>query len=262
MTFHRSERATNHMPTYAYSKKFTVRLNQRGNSPERYDCKRHENAARKFESRVELNISMEKLYRSNGQKWNPPDRPFGQKCERQREIKCPPEECLMFDVRCLIWRKPVAQQFVPAPMRKSDKQHQRHVRDGGFRMPESLERECEYDRCPPTDAISSDARAPGEDRQCGERGSDGRWKTCREIVFPKDFVARDLRPVGEGRFVEAEVIVEIRNDVIAALNHFARRFGEARLVPIDERKTPCAGDVKEHAAKKQEGGIADCGFQA
>ncbi|HCP91050.1 MAG TPA: hypothetical protein DIT76_03230 [Spartobacteria bacterium] len=57
------------------------------------------------------------------------------------------------------------------------------------------------------------------------------------------------------------MIVEVRNDVIGALDHLARRFGKARLVAIDERKIPCAGDVKQDAANKQEGGIADCGFQ-
>src|SRR5712691_3696443 len=121
-------------------------------------------------------------------------------------------------------------------MRNCHEQHQPHVCDRGFRMNESLEREREYDRRPPTDAISPDPRAPGEYRQCGERGSYGRWKTRREIVFAEDFVAGDLRPVRKGGFVEAEVIVEVRNDVIAALDHLACRFGEARLVPIDERK--------------------------
>jgi hypothetical protein len=65
-------------------------------------------------------------------------------------------------------------------------------------------------------------------------------------------IARDLCPVGEGRLIKSELIIEVGNDVVAAPDHFARSFGKARLIAIDQRQAPCAKDVKNHAAKKQQ----------
>jgi hypothetical protein len=44
----------------------------------------------------------------------------------------------------------------------------------------------------------------------------------------------------------------MRNDVIAALNHLARRFGKPGLVAIDQRNAPRPGDVENDAAEKQQ----------
>ena len=44
----------------------------------------------------------------------------------------------------------------------------------------------------------------------------------------------------------------MRNDVIAALNHFPRRFRKARLVAIDQRNAPGADHMKKQASKKQQ----------
>jgi len=65
-------------------------------------------------------------------------------------------------------------------------------------------------------------------------------------------IAGDLRPVGEGRLIESKLIIEAGNDVVAAPDHFARSFGKTRLIPIDKGQAPCAKDVKDHAAKKQQ----------
>jgi len=46
------------------------------------------------------------------------------------------------------------------------------------------------------------------------------------------------------------LIVEVRNDVISALDHFARRFGEPRLIAINQRQGPCPKNVKENAGEK------------
>jgi hypothetical protein len=53
------------------------------------------------------------------------------------------------------------------------------------------------------------------------------------------------------------MIVEVRNDVIPPLSHFPRCFREARLIAIDQRQAPRAGDVEKHAAEKEKNEIAD-----
>jgi hypothetical protein len=58
------------------------------------------------------------------------------------------------------------------------------------------------------------------------------------------------------------MIVEVWNDVIAALNHLTRRFREARLVAINQRDEPCAGRMKEQATKKKQRAIADTDSRA
>ena len=53
------------------------------------------------------------------------------------------------------------------------------------------------------------------------------------------------------------MVIEIRNDVVAALQHFARSFGETRLVAIDQRQGPGASEVKEQAGEKNENEISE-----
>ncbi len=77
-------------------------------------------------------------------------------------------------------------------------------------------------------------------------------KTRREIVVAEDAVTERLKPVGEGRFVEAVIIIEVGNDVIAPLQHLARSLGETRLVAIDQRQGPRAGDMEKEAREKDE----------
>ena len=84
-------------------------------------------------------------------------------------------------------------------------------------------------------------------------------KARREIVLAEDAIAERLTPVSKRRLVEAILIVEKRNDVIAALQHLARRFGKTRLIAIDQRKAPRAGEMKKQAGEKEEGEIADTG---
>ena len=86
-------------------------------------------------------------------------------------------------------------------------------------------------------------------------------ESARRNRFRQKPVAADLRPVGEGRFIETILIVEIRNDVIASLDHLARRFGKTRLVAIDQRQAPRADDVKGNAGNEQQRVIADTDFR-
>jgi membrane-associated phospholipid phosphatase len=53
------------------------------------------------------------------------------------------------------------------------------------------------------------------------------------------------------------LIVEIRNDVIAPLSHFAGCFGKPWLITIDQRQTPRPCDMEKQAAEEQENEIAD-----
>src|SRR5919204_258583 len=114
------------------------------------------------------------------------------------------------------------------------------------KIPRPSENNCR----PPTDPLVCNTFPPAKDRQCGERRRDGGWKTRGKIVFAKRFKARDLHPVGEWRFVQAQVIIEMRNDVVAPLDHLARGFGEARLIAVNQRQTPRTDRVKHETPEK------------
>src|SRR5207237_9590174 len=101
------------------------------------------------------------------------------------------------------------------------------------------------------DASSANTEATAPDRVRNECSSHGRRETGGEIVFTEAPVARHLRPIGEGRLVETELIVEVGNDVIAALDHFARCLCETRLVAVDQRQAPCPDHVKQDAASEE-----------
>src|SRR5438067_849667 len=135
-------------------------------------------------------------------------------------------------------------------MRNRDEQNEPHIRNRAFGMKKRLQRKRENDRSPHADAITADSLAPGKDRQCDQRRCDRRWKTRSKIVFTKNFIARDLRPVSEGRFIKAKLIIKIGHDVIAALDHFARSFGKTRLVAVDQRQAPGTDNVKRQYDKK------------
>ena len=155
----------------------------------------------------------------------------------------------------------MAQKFIACPMRQCDEQNDPHVSHGGLRVEKCLQRERENDCRPPSDSGWADARTPGKDGQRSQGCGDCRRKSGREIVLSKNLVTGDLCPIGEGRFVETEMIVEIGNDIIAALSHLARCFCKARLVAIDQRQTPCSGDVEENAAHEQERVSANTGIR-
>ena len=63
-------------------------------------------------------------------------------------------------------------------------------------------------------------------------------------------ITRYLRPIDEGRLVEAVLVVEIRDDIITPLPHLARSFGEARLVSIKQGYDPGPGSMQEKTGKK------------
>ena len=147
-------------------------------------------------------------------------------------------------------------------MRRRHEQRQPHVRDRGFRMHERLQAKRENDRCPPAGTFAFQAPAPSQKQDCGQRGCDGRWKARRKIVLAENAVAQRLTPVRKRRLIEAILIVEKRNDVIAALQHLARCLGKARLIAIDQRQAPRAREMKKQAAEKEESEIADCRLQS
>jgi hypothetical protein len=118
-------------------------------------------------------------------------------------------------------------------MRECDEQYEPHICDSGLRVEECLQRKCKDDGGPTAHAIPANARPPGKDRQGYKRGCDCRWETCRKIIFTEQAITGGLSPISEGRLVQAEVIVEVRNNVVAALNHLAGCFGKARLIAVD-----------------------------
>jgi hypothetical protein len=63
-------------------------------------------------------------------------------------------------------------------------------------------------------------------------------------------IARDLCPVGKGGLIESKLIIEVGNDVVPALDHFARSFGKTWLIPIDKGQAPCPENVKKNAPEK------------
>src|SRR5262249_60729885 len=96
----------------------------------------------------------------------------------------------------------VSEQFEAAPMGSTYKQRQPHIGNGSFRMDERLQTKCEYDRCPPSNALSANPQSPEGNRYCEQRSRNRRGETRGEIVFAKNAVARDQRQIGEGRLVE------------------------------------------------------------
>ena len=88
-------------------------------------------------------------------------------------------------------------------------------------MDEGLQTKRENYRCLPAHALAADAKAERGDRQCDECSSHCRREARREIVLAKDAVAHRLCPVGEGRLVQARLVIEVGNDIVAALDHLA-----------------------------------------
>ena len=141
-------------------------------------------------------------------------------------------------------------QLISSPVRQRHKQHKPHIGNSGFRVNKGLERKREDNCSPPSEFFSFQTAAPGEDYYGSERRCYCRRKTSGEIIFAENVIARELRPVGQGRLIEPKLIIEVGNDVVAALDHFARSFGKTRLIPIDKRQAPCAKDVKNYAGEK------------
>ena len=119
-------------------------------------------------------------------------------------------------------------------------------------MNEGLEGKRKDNCSPPPELFSSDSPTPEQDKYGGECCSYGRRKTSGEIVLAENVIAGDLCPLGEGRLIESKLIIEVRNDVVPAFDHFARSFGKARLIPINQRQAPCAKDMENYAAEKQQ----------
>ena len=57
-----------------------------------------------------------------------------------------------------------------------------------------------------------------------------------------------MEPVGERRLVETVAIVEIRHDIITALDHLPRGLGETRLIAVDQGQRPGAGEMKKQTS--------------
>ena len=88
-------------------------------------------------------------------------------------------------------------------------------------MDEGLQTKRENNCCTPANAFTANPQSAHRDRYREERGRHGRWEARCKIILAKDAVADCLRPVGEGRFVEARLIIEVGNNIVAALDHLA-----------------------------------------
>ena len=143
-------------------------------------------------------------------------------------------------------------------MRNRDEQYQPHVCHRRFPVDEALQRKRENYCRPPTDLLVPHPFSPAEQNQRDQCCRDCGRETRSKIIFAKDTIARDLKPVGERRFIETELIVEIGDDEIAPLAHFPCRFGETWLVAIDQRQTPGACEMEKQAPNKQHDVIAHC----
>ena len=88
-------------------------------------------------------------------------------------------------------------------------------------MDKGLQRQGKNNRCPPANFLAAYAYTPRENQQSCQRRRDRGREACREIILAKDAVAHCLRPIGEGRLVQAKVVIEVGNDIVAALNHLA-----------------------------------------
>src|ERR1051325_4084971 len=137
-------------------------------------------------------------------------------------------------------------------MSGTDKQCQPHIGNRSLSMDEGLQTECEYDRCPPSKAFSAHPQSTKRNRHREQRGRNGRGETRGKIVLAENMIARDLCPIREGRLVEAKLIIEVRNNVITALDHLARGLRESRFVAVNQRQGPRPENVKKYAAKKQD----------
>src|SRR5947207_4874667 len=147
-------------------------------------------------------------------------------------------------------------------MRCRHEEDQPHVGNGSFRVNEDLKAQRENNRSPPADALAAGPASPAVKQHCRQRSCDRRRKARREIVLAEDGIARDLRPINEGRLIEAILVVEKRDNVIASLAHFAGSFGKTGLVAIDERNDPGPGDMEKKRAEENDDEIADCEWQS
>ena len=146
-------------------------------------------------------------------------------------------------------------------MRQRHEEHQPHVGHRGFAVDEGLQAKGEDDCRPKTGATKPQPRSPGQNGDRGQRRRNCRRQPGGECVLSENAVAGDLAPIGERRLVEAVAIVEIRNDVIPALDHFARSLGKSRLIAIDQRQHPATGEMKKQAPAEERDEIACCRLQ-
>ena len=117
-------------------------------------------------------------------------------------------------------------------------------------MNEGLQTKAENDRRPPADAFAPQPPSPREEQNGSQRRRDPRRKPRGEIVFAEKTIARHLHPINPRRFVEAVLIIEVRDNIIAPLAHLARGLGKARLIAIDQRDQPGTGRVQDQAGKE------------
>jgi len=118
-------------------------------------------------------------------------------------------------------------------MGEREKENQPHVRDRGLAMDKGLQAERKNNGSPPARALVTDAGSPFEEQNSNEGSSNRRRQSRGEIALAKNPKTSGLAPVGKRRFIKPKLIIEIRNEIISALEHFPRRFGEAWLIPVN-----------------------------
>jgi len=118
-----------------------------------------------------------------------------------------------------------------------------HICDGGVGVDDGLDAEAEDEGGAPASAGIVELGAPEGDDDGGEGAAKAAGEAGGEFVLAEEFVGGFLEPVDEGGFVEAEFVVEVGDDEIVALEHFAGGFGETGFVAVDQRQGPIPGSV-------------------
>src|SRR2546423_10762325 len=104
------------------------------------------------------------------------------------------------------------EEFPPSPMCDRNEQDQPHVCYRGFSVNEGLQRKSENYCCPPSDFLIPQLLSPRQQNNGNQRRGDCGRETRGKIIFAKNTITHDLKPVGQWRFIESKLIVEIGND--------------------------------------------------
>src|SRR5262249_19014847 len=105
----------------------------------------------------------------------------------------------------------------------------------------------------PRDRVT-EARAETENDNGEDCAGDDRMQPGGKFVFAEEGEGGRLKPIDQGRFIEAILVVEIRDDPVAPLAHFAGGLGEAGFVAVQEREVPGTEGIEEENGQKQREG--------
>ena len=143
-------------------------------------------------------------------------------------------------------------QLVQGRHRENDEEDERHIRDGEARMNEDLQgREPAGSSQKREFAVEPHPARKEEEEDGDEPGGLHRVHAGPEFVDAKDLKVGAHPPVGEGRLVEAILVVEVGHDPLAAVDHLDGGMGEAWFVAVDKGQRPNARDEGRDGNKSQ-----------